>query len=295
MELKNISGSVHYIPNSSNIGVIIKNKNCVLIDTGLDSDTGKKILKLLEEKNLCLKAIINTHAHADHFGGNKIIKEKTNCLVCAPKIEACIIENPILESLLFFSGAEPLPELKNKFLMAEPCEVDKIIENGTLEIENFSMQITNLPGHSINQIGIIFEGVIFCGDSFFSKETIEKHKIPFFVNIEETKKTLNSLKETNYSTYAPSHVDPQNNVKEIINENLKTIEKIENAILEILQQSKSTEQTLKQLARNFKIKITSVQQYYLLKTSLLAYLEYLSKNKRIKTEIENNQLQWIRL
>ena len=291
MELKKINESVSYIPNPSNIGVIQKGSECILIDTGLDSETGKKILKVLGQNQLRVKAIINTHAHADHFGGNKIIKEQTNCLTYAPKIEAGIIENPILEPLTLFSGANPINELKNKFLMAQPCKVDHIIEENELKIGDFLLKFVPLPGHSINQTGIVFEETLFCADSFFSEETIQKHKIPFFTDIEETKKTLNFLKETKYKIYIPSHLKPQTNPINIIDKNLQAIEEINTAILEILEEEKGTEQALKLLCDKMEIKIGTVQQYHLLKTVLLAHLEYLY-NSQIDIKTEKNMLTW---
>ncbi|MBI4980599.1 hypothetical protein HZC30_03540 [Candidatus Woesearchaeota archaeon] len=53
MELKKITEQVYYIPNHANIGVVkLGEKSAILIDTGLDDNTGKKVLKLLEEKGM---------------------------------------------------------------------------------------------------------------------------------------------------------------------------------------------------------------------------------------------------
>ena len=62
MELKRIKDGIHYIPNSTNIGVIdVGEKTVILIDTGIDDSIGKRILKLLEDRGLSVVAIINTH------------------------------------------------------------------------------------------------------------------------------------------------------------------------------------------------------------------------------------------
>ncbi|MGC8940941.1 MAG: MBL fold metallo-hydrolase [Candidatus Nanoarchaeia archaeon] len=109
MELKKITEQVYYIPNPANIGVVKDGeKSAILIDSGLDDDTGRKILRLLEKNDLFVKAIVNTHSHADHCGGNRYIKEKTNAMIYAPEVESAIIQYPSLEPLYLFSGASPL-------------------------------------------------------------------------------------------------------------------------------------------------------------------------------------------
>ena len=50
MELKKVTDLVYYIPNATNIGVVKDGEGSViLIDSGLDNDTGKKILKLFSQ------------------------------------------------------------------------------------------------------------------------------------------------------------------------------------------------------------------------------------------------------
>ncbi|MBI5229388.1 MBL fold metallo-hydrolase [Candidatus Micrarchaeota archaeon] len=290
MELKLLSDSVFYIPNASNIGVIKKDEGCILIDTGLDAETGKKVLALLAQQGLSVNAIINTHSHADHCGGNRIIKEKTSCRVYAPTIESSIIENPILEPVGFFSWASPLQELKNKFLMADPCKVDEAVSPGDLEINGLPLRIVPLPGHSINQMGIDVDNVLFCADSFFSGETIEKHKIPFFTDIEYSIKTLDHLKQTTYGTYVPAHLVPLSDPLPFIEANLQAIDRINETVLESLGVKGTTEQLLERTCDSLEVSISSVQQYYLLKTTLLACIAHLQKIGEIGTKVEKNHL-----
>jgi len=207
VELKQITEDVYYIPNPTNIGVIRDGETAILIDSGLDDDTGKRILRTLEKYGLSLEAIINTHFHADHCGGNAYLKEKTGAKIYAPEIESAIIQYPYLEPFCLFSGANPIKDLKNKFLMAKPSQVDYVIKNNEdkLSFDEIEVGIVRLPGHSPNQIGIEIEDILFCADSVFSEDILRKYKIPFCVDIDKQKKTLNFLKNIKYRFYVPSY------------------------------------------------------------------------------------------
>jgi len=95
------------------MGVVEAEGGAILIDSGIDDDTARRALKLLE--GLEVKVIINTHAHADHCGGNAFIKKRTGAQIFAPEIEGCFIAHPFLEPS-FLCSASPLAEMRNKFL-----------------------------------------------------------------------------------------------------------------------------------------------------------------------------------
>ncbi len=295
MELKKITDNIYFIPNVVNIGVIKDEEDSIiLVDTGLDKSTGRKILKVLDEHGLLVKAIINTHSHADHCGGNNFIQSKTGAKVHAPEIESTIIQNPILEPWYLYSGANPLKELQKKFLMAPPSNVDFIIKKDQhlLKFNNLDLKIIPLPGHAPNQIGIEIDSVIFCADILFSEKTLEKHKIPFFIDIEKTRETLINIKESHFDFYIPSHAKPSKNISRLIDANLTVINTIEEVILEELQERNTTEQVLKKLCDYFEIEIKGAQQYFLLKTPIMAYLSMLCQKGRVQVKLDNNLLFW---
>ncbi|RKD30023.1 MBL fold metallo-hydrolase [Thermohalobacter berrensis] len=296
MKLKELTEKVSYIKNPVNIGVIKSNNGVILIDTGLDDDTGKKILKVLDKAGMNPVAIINTHSHADHCGGNSYIKKNKGVKVYAPEVEAEIIGNPYFEPFFLFSGADPIKDLKNKFLMAKPTKVDEIIdrEKEILTVDGVELRIASLPGHFINQIGILVDDVLFCADSVFSEKILNKHKIPFHVDINKQKETLEKLKKIKCKYYIPAHGELTDDITNLVDVNMKAINSIEETLLKLLSSKKTTDELLNGIFNYLRLKLKTSQQYYLMRTSIMAYLSHLYNHKKIEMKIENNIVYWKR-
>ena len=74
-ELIPLSDNSYYIQSPAKIGLVKLNERDVcLIDSGNDKDAGRKIRQILEANAWNLRAIYNTHANADHIGGNKYLQ-----------------------------------------------------------------------------------------------------------------------------------------------------------------------------------------------------------------------------
>ncbi len=297
MKLEHIKGDVYYIPNPANIGVIRSEEKAILIDTGLDDDTARKILKTLEAENLYPAAIINTHAHGDHYGGNKFIKNKTDAPVYASALEADVIQNPYLEPYYLFSGADPIKDLQNKFLMGKPVTVNKVIVDTEINIEGVTLKIKYLPGHSVNHIGIIVDEVFFTGDAFFSIPALEKHRIPFNVNVEQQKNTLLNLKAINESSeceyFLPGHGKLSRDITMDLEANIKTIEEVKSNLLSIISYEKKTiPEIIQAFIKSYDIEINTNYLYFLIQTAILAYLSYLHNKSMLSTYIEDGVFYW---
>ena len=82
MELKALSDRVQVISGPVQIGLVRLSKNRIaLIDSGIDHRYGRKILRLITDYGYEVAAILNTHAHADHIGGNAFIQAETQCRI----------------------------------------------------------------------------------------------------------------------------------------------------------------------------------------------------------------------
>lgn len=300
--------SLYYIPGPTNTGIICDNENGVnqlyLVDSGNNRVEAEKIFSTIQELfpiekgGFELKAIINTHSHADHAGGNAFIKEKTGCEVWISYGEAGSLMNPELQSMVV-GGGHPLPQVDTAYLHAEKCVPDRIIGQNTIISLNNGGKISfkELPGHYIDMLGILYtdsneKTVFFAGDAVFGQAHILKYWIPFLFDVEKFKNTLEMLSNSDYSWYIPSHGECVNRIQETTELNLIAILSTEHCVLsEIQKQPLTKSELIKRVADRNDIKF-KVGQYALIECTLNAYLTYLMKKGKINVKIEDNQLVW---
>lgn len=261
MELIKLGEKTYYIKQTgTNIGIYkIDEKNVYIIDTGNDKDAGKKIQKIVEEQGFNIQGIILTHSNADHIGGAKVLKDRTNCKVYANKIEKCFTEHTILEPSFLYGGF-PFKELENKFLLAKDVkavEIENNLPHGLEKIE--------LKGHFFDMIGIkTSDNVYFLADSLFSIETINKYHIFFIYDIKEFMNTLDMLKSLKGKWYIPSHVEATQSILELIEINKNKVNEIANKIYDFCNEERTFEEILKYIFDKYDLKLNA-NQYVLVR------------------------------
>jgi len=287
MELIKVGEKTYYIKNATNIGIYkINDTEVYLIDSGNDKDAGKKILKIIEQQGWIVKGIISTHSNADHIGGNKLIQERTNCVILANNIEKCFTENPILEPS-FLYGGYPFREITNKFLMAKESVVMPIQNNLPEGLEPIE-----LKGHFFDMIGIkTSDNIYFLADSLFSEETITKYHLFFIYDVREHLNTLEFLKTLKGSLYIPSHCLATNDISNLIELNKNKILEIIDKIYNICENEMSFEEILKYIFDEYNL-IMNANQYVLVGSTIRSYLSYLYDENKIKNEFKENKMLW---
>lgn len=192
MELHPITDNVYYFQGSVNIGYVqFSEREGMLIDAGLEEQAMKKVLKMLKAKELPVTHLFITHAHADHYGGAEYLQRQQEVFTIAPKFEAAILQEPMLEPLYLFHGVNPIQEWRNKFLEGKPIKVDVILEQaGEVRVGESHFQTVDLPGHSYHQFGVIIEDILFAADAYFGVEILHKHGIPYIVDAKQTIESL---------------------------------------------------------------------------------------------------------
>lgn len=293
MNLNKLKGNTYYIDSPTNIGVyIFKNKNCLLVDTGINKSAAKKEDDILLKNNLHPKYIINTHSHFDHCGGNQYFTENyPGCEVYASHIERMFMQNPKLhEAILFSSNPIKILDVHRKSTL-----VNFDIEYGINKIGNEKFEIIPLKGHSFEQIGIITpEKVCFTGDSIFSSEILDKYSFPFLYDVEEELTTLQSIKNIDADYFVISHSKKILSKDEISLLAQKNIDNIKNYIEEftvLLEQPLTREDIAENLSLLDNL-TPDFREYHINFSSLSAFLTYMYDKGMIDYSIENGKLYY---
>jgi len=293
MELKQITEKTFYIPGLTNIGLYLEGDQVILIDSGNDEWTGRKIYRILEKQGWNLRTIISTHSNADHIGGNSYLQKKTNCDIAATSIESTFIEHPDLEPFLLW-GAYPFKSLRNKFLQAQPSRVTCIIKDDG-PITGTHLTAFPLAGHFLQMIGIKTpDEVYFLADSLFSSEIFDKYILTVCADVEAMLKTYLFLEKIEGKYFVPSHAKLTDNIQDLIKINKEHLLKMSSIVASLCDKPISREDILATIARNHNVELSS-SQFVLTLITISAHLSYLFDQKIIHPIFKNGKMLWQKL
>ena len=136
----------------------------------IDPSEADPIINQIEQNNLVLKYIFNTHHHYDHVGGNQKLKEKYSCKVVG-----------------FEKDKHRIPDIDIG-----------LKDNEKWKNELFEWEIKHIPGHTSGHICIYIKklNALFTGDTLFS---LGCGRI-FEGTYEEMYQSLNKLKKFPHDT-----------------------------------------------------------------------------------------------
>jgi glyoxylase-like metal-dependent hydrolase (beta-lactamase superfamily II) len=324
MQLIELQDNIWVIQGGANIGVIAHEGRCLIIDSGMDKDTGQNILKHVKKLGLTPTALLITHAHADHFGGAHFLVRQTGLQVYATRVEASVMSGPILEPLYLFGGAQPPREMQHKFFLAKPCKVDVVLEGHEQSVDQIPLQVIPLPGHSTEQVGVWYGDTLFVGDAFLTPEILDKHHIPFYTDIQAGLKTLDFLKALvkNPNEFRPEAVTPSSGnmlntkttpfklvvaghgefysssdkIHQVIDYTVQRLESILEQVRKSLDygEPRSTADVLSSVAAIHGASVTTLSQHALYSTTVLAALSALYTHEVIHPIFRANRLLWQR-
>lgn len=294
LPLQHIWDNIYYLPGASNIGLIVgEEKQALLIDTGIGQRSGRQLLHILEERHLRLAAILNTHGHGDHTGGNAYLVERTGAKVYAPLYDSIVLQHPTWGSMCIFGGAEPIAELSTPRFAPQPCATDVIVTEGKLRIAGVTIQVVPLPGHTGSHTGYIVNNVFFTGDILAGEAELANMAISYAYSITKRLESLQKLRSFSCSYYVLGHGPLESDIARLIERNIAQITDVLHFIRSYLAQAPAEANgILEAVCEHYKIEIRNIREYYLFYPTLHAYLSHLRNKGQIAYQVNGNRLLW---
>ena len=137
-------------PVMTNLYVVSKDGRGFIIDGVYES---KLVTDYIENNNIKIDFILQTHTHFDHVLGTEYYKNLYNVDVYASKKSADIAND------VDYNLAYDYPNLN--------VPIDKYLKDGDV-VSDFEIKVLETPGHSLDSLSFIVDGILFCGDTLFN-------------------------------------------------------------------------------------------------------------------------------
>ncbi len=287
-ELIQAAPRTYYIQCPAKMGVWkLNERDVVLIDSGNDKDAGRKVQKILEAQGWTLRCILNTHANADHNGGNNLLQTRLGAPAFAPGIDAAITSHPILEPAFLYGGYPPKP-LRNKFLLAQPSDCRPLTAEDLPE----GLEMLPLPGHFFDMCGFkTGDDVWFLADCMSGAGIVEKYHVNFIYDVAGYLETLDKVCALEGRLFIPAHAEPVEDIRPLAELNRAKVLEICGVLLALLRQPQCFEDLLQKVFSHYQLTM-DFNQYALVGSTVRSYLAYLLDKGALAAEFEACRLLW---
>lgn len=140
--------------------------NCYLVSNGSDAviidpaSYSEEVCKYINDNDLCLRAILLTHAHFDHSLGSPEFASRFNIAVYVGSSDEEMLFNPAID-------ASDMINLKYK--INDMPKIQKVSDNDILSFGSLNLKVIATPGHTKGGVCYYIkeDNVLFSGDTLF--------------------------------------------------------------------------------------------------------------------------------
>lgn len=293
-----LADRVWVVPGGVNIGVLANEAGqIVLVDTGLNDTAAKKALKAVrEELGGDVVAILTTHGHADHFGGNATVVKRTGAAVHAPAFDEAVLKYPLLQPALLYGGADPIDTMRGRFMLADASPVDVIVQPGPHEVAGIAVEAVPLQGHSPGQLGYLVGDVFFCADVVLPASVLEKYRIPYLFSLTDHLQAMDYAATVSHRVAVPGHgaILEDGDLADLIAENQALAGRVLEAALELTATPQTASHVLQGLLQRFGAPVADAPSFFLLQPTAFAFLTHLHRQGLVHHEVSDGASLWSR-
>jgi hydroxyacylglutathione hydrolase len=132
---------------------------CLVVDPGLEP---QKIVEFLDQNGLRPAAILNTHGHSDHIGGNAALKARwPDCPLVIGSRDAPKLTDPQANLSALFGKS-----------IVSPAADATVDDGDTYSAAGFDLRVLSVPGHSAGHVVYLWEArepaIALVGDVIFA-------------------------------------------------------------------------------------------------------------------------------
>ena len=138
-------------PFVTNCYVLREGGEAIVVDAG---DVTDELLEAIEGHRVT--AIVNTHCHIDHCGGNAELVRQTGAPLMLPEGELPLLHAMGQQGMMFGTTVEQSPD------------PDRYIQDGDqLTVGETTLDVIGAPGHSPDHVVLLGDGFVIGGDVLF--------------------------------------------------------------------------------------------------------------------------------
>ena len=266
----------------------------IMIDSGLPQ-SWESILELLEREKLEIVAVLTSHAHPDHVGNHKNLRERFGAEIYMSRFSAAVYNNPMNQSALSI-GISGYRKYHKTLGTAFDADVLFDWDVKQLEVEGVTFGIEQLPGHAAEHIGIVTpDNVIYLGDTMLDEKMVQHLRLPYCTCLEPYLESLEHIMNMQYDKYILAHNAVYDEIYEIAKLNrdnmLQKADMIEALCDEYITMDGMVKKLLLQTGGDLDNKRTVSGTRY----NLSIFVTYLEDFDRLENRAHDGALEYIKV